>query len=101
LIIVIEARGDRTWPTISIEGHINRMPSFYIYLIDYEIDNKRKRIVTLGLTHWLLGIYAEVEIAYRIYPKFLNDNTCLYLSFVSYPRYGFKINRCEEYTGNS
>jgi hypothetical protein len=96
---VTEMSGGRTWPSVCIDGYLSRMPSFYIYLIDIEIDDCQNRIVTVALTHWLLGIYAKLEITYRIYPEFFNDSDqWLYLPFVTYPQCGFKLEYCEEYT---
>ena len=78
-------------------GYLTKMPSFYVYLIDIERDKCGQRIVTVGVTHWLLGIYAEIEIHYRIYPELFEPPSLLiYLPFVSHPVTDFKIDYVEQ-----
>jgi hypothetical protein len=87
-----------------VEGHIAKMPSFYVYVIDIEVDNEGQRIIAVGLAHWLLGIYAEIEIVFRIYPEHFASrdrgnlaSTTIYLLFVSFIAYTeFKLEYVEQ-----
>ena len=100
----VEMCGGRTWPTVYVEGHIAKMPSFYVYVIDIEVDNEGQRTITVGLAHWLLGIYAEIEIVFRIYPEHFASrhrgnlaSTTIYLPFVSFIAYTeFKLEYVEQ-----
>jgi hypothetical protein len=93
----VELAGGRTWPTLFLEGYITKMPSFYVYLIDIEVDGDGQRIVTVGVAHWLLGIYAEVEITFRIYPEYFNEPSLLvYLPFVTFTCVDFKLEYVEQ-----
>ena len=85
------------WPTLFLEGHITKIPSFYVYLIDIELDGNRQRVVTVGLAHWLLGIYAEVEVTFRIYPEcFEKPSELIYLPFVSFTCIDYKLEYVEQ-----
>ena len=93
----VEMAGGRTWPTLFLEGYITKMPSFYVYLIDIEVDRDGQRIITVGIAHWLLGIYAEVEITFRIYPEcFGSPSLLIYLPFVLFPTIDFKLDYVEQ-----
>jgi hypothetical protein len=93
----VELVGGRTWPTLFLEGYITKMPSFYVYVIDIEVDNVGQRTVTVGIAHWLLGIYDEVEIVFRIYPeRFTPPSVLIYLPFVSFPCKDFKLDYVEQ-----
>ena len=72
--------GGKRWPTLVVNGYLTRAPSFYIYLIDIEIDEYGQRIVTVGVTHWLLGIYAEIESVIEYIPSCLEVEVicCIY-----------------------
>ena len=74
------------------------MPSFYIYFIDVKRTSKGQRCVSIGVTHWLLGIYAELEINYRVYPESFNGDlaTAIYLPYVTFTNYGFKLDYVEQ-----
>ena len=96
----VELAGGRTWPTLFLEGYVTKMPSFYVYLIDVEVDGNGQRVISVGIAHWLLGIYAEVEIAFRIYPEYFNDanreSVLIHLPFVSFPNADFKLDYLEQ-----
>jgi hypothetical protein len=92
----VELAGGRTWPTLFLEGYLTKMPSFYVYLIDIEIDDGQ-RTLTVGIAHWLLGIYAEVDITFRIYPEcFEPPSLLVYLPFASFPTVVFKLDYVEQ-----
>ncbi|CAB3980643.1 Hypothetical predicted protein [Paramuricea clavata] len=64
----IQLAGGRLWPTIIVDGVMRTIPSFYIYLIAVTKCDNGDRYITIGVVHWLFGIYAELDIDYRIYP---------------------------------
>ncbi|CAB3982214.1 Hypothetical predicted protein [Paramuricea clavata] len=54
------------------------------------------RYITIGVIHWLFGIYAELEIDYRIYPESFKPKpewkvSPLYLPSVTFDSLGFDI----------
>ncbi|CAB3977893.1 Hypothetical predicted protein [Paramuricea clavata] len=98
----IQLAGGRLWPSMIIDGVIRTIPSFYIYLIAVTKCENGDRYMTIGVVHWLFGIYAELEITYRIYPELffktrpLEYNVIpLYLPSVTFNSTGYYI----DYTG--
>ncbi|CAB4013532.1 Hypothetical predicted protein [Paramuricea clavata] len=73
------------------------MPSFYIYLIAVTRDSNGDRRIVIGVAHWLLGIYAELEIHHRIYPESFNGDlsTAIYLPYVTFNSRGFYMDYVE------
>ncbi|CAB3983351.1 Hypothetical predicted protein [Paramuricea clavata] len=65
----IQLAGGRLWPTVIVDGVMKTIPSFYIYLIAVNKCENGDRYITIGVVHWLFGIYAELDIDYRIYPE--------------------------------
>ncbi|CAB4008961.1 Hypothetical predicted protein [Paramuricea clavata] len=93
----VQLAGGRIWPTICLKGVVTKMPSFYIYIIDVKRTEKGQRIIDIGVAHWLLGIYAELEINICVYPESFNGDlaTALYLPYITFTAYGFKLDYAE------
>ncbi|CAB3980298.1 Hypothetical predicted protein [Paramuricea clavata] len=59
------------------------------------------RYITIGILHWLFGIYTELEIYYRIYPElfkpeFGRKNTPIFLPCVTFESIDFKLDYLEQ-----
>ncbi|CAB4011575.1 Hypothetical predicted protein [Paramuricea clavata] len=66
------------------------MPSFYIYLIDGNLYHDGERVIKIGIIHWLLGIYAEIEITFTVYPE-RYDESVIFLPSVTAEQFGYKF----------
>ncbi|CAB3995358.1 Hypothetical predicted protein [Paramuricea clavata] len=89
----VQMAGGRVWPIIYFNDAVSKMPSFYVYITDVGRTKKGQRIINIGVAHWLLGIYAELEINIRVYPESFNGDlsTALYLLYITFTSYGFKL----------
>ncbi|CAB4007355.1 Hypothetical predicted protein [Paramuricea clavata] len=97
----IQLAGGRLWPTVITDGVMRTIPSFYIYLIAVTKCDNGDRYITIGVVHWLFGIYAELEIDYRIYPETFKPQpefkvTPIYLPSVTFDSIGFDIDYVSE-----
>ncbi|CAB3977254.1 Hypothetical predicted protein [Paramuricea clavata] len=94
----IQPAGGHYFPTIISNGIVKTIPSFYIYLIAVNLTDDGNRYMTVGVLHWLLGIYAEVDIDYRIYPqpfetyKGKRGKGPIYLPCVTFGHTDFSVN---------
>ncbi|CAB3978626.1 Hypothetical predicted protein [Paramuricea clavata] len=91
----IQLAGGRLWPTIIVDGVMRTIPSFYIYLIAVTKCDNGDRYITIGVVHWLFGIYAKLDIDYRIYPETFKAKrlsvTPIYLPTVTFNSTEFNI----------
>jgi hypothetical protein len=84
--------GGRVWPVVWLKGFFTPMPSFYMYLIDATLYDDGERVITIGVAHWLLGIYAEIEMTFKVYPERYDLNASrIFLPTVTFQQYGYKF----------
>ena len=73
-------------------GFFTLMPSFYMYLIDANLYDDGERVIKIGVVHWLLGIYAEIDITFTIYPeRYDNISSYIFLPIVTIQQFGYKF----------
>ncbi|CAB3978342.1 Hypothetical predicted protein [Paramuricea clavata] len=92
----LQLAGGRLYPSVIQKGVVKTLPSFYIYLIAVTGYDNGDRYITIGVLHWLLGIYAELEIDYRIYPDAFKTHpgyqvTPVYLPCVTFESVGYHL----------
>ncbi|CAB3995170.1 Hypothetical predicted protein [Paramuricea clavata] len=96
----VQLAGGRLWPTVITNDEVKALPSFYIYLIAVEQCENGDRFMTIGIIHWLFGIYADLELYYRVYPESFKHqpewkNTPIYLPSVTFGDIDFNLDYTE------
>ncbi|CAB3987885.1 Hypothetical predicted protein [Paramuricea clavata] len=89
------ASAGHNWPVVWTGDRFMSMPSFYIYLIDGTLYDDGERVITIGVIHWLMRIYAEIQITFSIYAIHYDTDTYVFLPGVTFEQWGYKFEYVE------